>query len=158
MSKHLKNCFRWWSYHTINTANIPANWKKTGRIKIGMTVGKTEGKVQLERTVEGSMAGRWCRCSLLWTPPDSSQRVPSNSYPDTFSIAFDAWSQYGPLPIGSCVDAPDKKKNHIPPKNTGSLDVFVGAIVGNRDKGAIPWVYVSESVLRIRAIGVRVHS
>jgi len=46
-----------------------------------------------------------------------------------------------PLPIGSCVDAPHKKP--YSPKSTISPDVFVGAIVGNRDEGAIPWVHVS---------------
>jgi hypothetical protein len=54
MSNH---SFRWWSYHTINTANIPFNWNKTRRIKMGMTISKTErGKRYRWREL---WKGRW---------------------------------------------------------------------------------------------------
>ena len=102
------------------------------------------------------MAGTWCRCNLLRTPPDSSPWVSSSLYPDMSSIASDAWSQYSPLPKGSCFDAPDKK-NHIPPKQQDHLVSSLGPLLETGTKEPFRR-YTSRYVLRIRAFRVRVHS
>ena len=102
------------------------------------------------------MAGAWCLCSLLRILPDSSPRVSSSLYPDMSSIASDAWSQYSPLPIVSCVDAPDKKTIFAKIQITVWC-LFLGHI-WNEGRRSHSVDTPLGSVLRIRAILVPVHS
>jgi hypothetical protein len=107
-----------------------------------MTVCKKRKRYIWRNLCRESMTGTWCWCSLLRTLTDSSPRVPSYWNPDKSSIVSEAWSQFSPLPLGSCDEAPDKKP--YSPQSTVLFDVFVGAIVGKRDEGAIPWVHIAS--------------
>jgi hypothetical protein len=87
------------------------------------------------------MAGTWCCCSLLRTLGDIYPRVLSYLYPDISFIASDAWSQYFPLPIVFCVDAPKTRIYSTKFKITS--DPIFGAIVQKRYEGPIPRLHVS---------------